>query len=404
MPLSSPAAAGRGSIKYQNGPQIRTFTSVGVTTLKMVTQNTLISGRLSPLPDGNYILPSFMLQLLLEIIVHPTVAFRRLAERGDIGQALGVNVGAVFLSFSFRIFFGNKSSPFHEILAHLRSKFLLVFFIFLITEALAVLVIFLMAYVINWVAKKRGAQPRLKAIAVCSLWAHVVPMILSGLLAIMPAFGSWKTHVLYGLGSQQELLPALWAFMKAFLHFTLFGIWTFRLVYVSLWATALEIIAIGVIYDVRLRTAVTTYILTLLLLALGLIPVGLVITILAVSFTLHKNGVTSIEAKNLLYSSRHSSGIEVCFDPIRLQYDCMRINCIYRNIDASKDSRLCEDLEQKQNQHGVNPQYFVTKQDCLDRLTELTTGKPQVSHGTALRVSCSESRSKGIPETPSKSR
>ena len=91
--------------------------------------------------------------------------------------------------------------------------------------------------------------------------------------------------------------------------------------------------------------------------------------------------------------TRSRTGLDGCFDPIRLHIECMRINCIYRTLEAEKDAHVCEGLEEKQKQYGVNASYIVTRQDCLDRITEVTTGKAFLSHGTALRVYCSASRS-----------
>src|SRR5258706_11281565 len=55
--------------------------------------------------------PMAMLQLLQEIVVHPTVAFRRLAERCVLDEAVTFYFTAVLFKYSFPVLLGKSFSP-----------------------------------------------------------------------------------------------------------------------------------------------------------------------------------------------------------------------------------------------------------------------------------------------------
>jgi len=108
---------------------------------------------------------------------------------------------------------------------------------------------------------------------------------------------------------------------------------------------------------------------------------------------LHRTVPASVAVQETLdLHSKQRVGIDACFDPIRLHIECMRVNCIYRTLEAARDASVCEGLDEKQKHYNINPQFIVNRQDCLDRLTEIITGRNQNSHGTALRLYCAASK------------
>jgi len=109
---------------------------------------------------------------------------------------------------------------------------------------------------------------------------------------------------------------------------------------------------------------------------------------------LHRTVPASVAIQETLdFHSKQRVGIDACFDPIRLHIECMRVNCIYQTLEVAQNASVCEGLDEKQKHYNINPQFVVSKQDCLDRLAEITTAKDQTSHGTALRVYCVASKS-----------
>ena len=336
---------------------------------------------------------------LQDLLMHPAVAFRRLAGQRELGQALIASLGAGSLALAFQIAVRKSPSP-DQIPGHPLPlpMFHLPFPWNLLGLAGLVLLLFLFDYVINGLAEIQGSPSRYKALIVCTLWAGVLPHLFSVPLYFLPGEGSqtfawWHAwQVPAGLGTFTTLLA--WE-LKLFAMF----IFTFdpvgKSLLLNVWTIVLQIDGVQAVYNYRFWRALFTYLLSAILVGSVVLLLGVwVIPTVHMIRGLSSTVPPSIAVREGLdFGFRNRTGMDACFDPIRLHIECMHVHCIYRVLEETKDARLCEDIEKKQTQYHINPQFFVTRQDCLDRLTELTPGQHPPAHGDALRNYCTPKKS-----------